>query len=1132
MKKKIIIAEKPSVAEEYAKVLGVSGDKKKGYLEGNDWIVTWTIGHLVTMSYPDKYNPAYKDWKAETLPFLPAEFKYEIIEDVKHQFFVIKELYNRSDIEAIYYAGDSGREGLYIQMLVRMMAGHNPLAEEKVVWIDSQTEDEILRGIAEAKSIKDYAALSSAGYMRAKEDYLVGINFSRLLTVYYAAMVNTGSDQKRHVPISIGRVMSCVLGMVVNREREIKVFKPTDFYRIESLIDISGNKLNLEWRLTDKSKMYNSPKIYSEFGFLSKDEAESFIKGLDKITVTNIENVIEKKNAPLLYNLAELQSDCTRLLHISPGETLKIVQSLYEKRLTTYPRTDARVLSTAVSKEINKNLEGLKSSSYSVFIDKITSNNWTIKGKYIDDSKITDHYAIIPTGKMGLDLTDKEKNVYDLIVKRFLAIFYPPAEFEKLKVEADVNNEYFTGNAKCLISRGFYDVLDLPDEEDNNDTARLTSDVIRLLSIGSVYDASYETKKGSTKAPKRYSSGSMILAMENAGKLIEDDELREQISSNGIGTSATRADVIDKLIKFKYIESDKKQILSPTNLGEMIYEVIDYSIPDFLSPEITAKWEKNLSDIASGVISDKAFEADLYGYIRETCDSIKEKYQEGIEEIKRRIRVFATKPIRTEVKEFENWNTKIKCPLCGDELETTAWGFKCKSYKGKDIGCQFMIGDVLGHRLLTNELAELLIKKRTGPYYDFISSKGKPFAAYMVWNDDTKKLSFDFTEMPWEKTEYKCPSCGKTILNQGAYYKCEDYIDKDNGCSFFIGKIAGKSISKTDIEKLCKTGETDLIKGFKSKADKKFDAFLFWDKDKKSISFRFPNENEVKTDLKCPLCGGEILEAPFGFKCKFNTKKDEGCDFFASTIGGHQIRIKELKTILEGKETDPVSLKTTDKKTYEGHLYWDKNEKRIRIRPVEHISEELDIKCPLCGEKILKTDFGYKCSQNRGENDGCEFFVGQIAGLFIDVNQFKKLLTSGKTDLISGFKPKDKTKKPFSAYLKWDNDANKIQFEFGENKREVSSFSCPCCYKKLYKGNYGYFCECGFKFNNVIAEKTIDEDQIRKVLVKGESDVIYGFYTAKRRSKFKASLIVDKEKKSVTFKFCDNKDKEIVANES
>lgn len=1135
MKKKIIIAEKPSVASEYAKVLGVTGNMKNGYMESDDWIVTWTIGHLVTLSMPESYSKELKIWKLETLPFLPVKFKYEVIKDVERQFSVVKRLYNRDDIGAIYYAGDSGREGLYIQMLVRMLAGHNASAEEKVVWIDSQTEDEILRGISQAKSVSEYKFLSDAGYMRAEEDFLVGINFTRLLSVLYAAMVNSGSGQKRQKPISVGRVMSCVLGMIVRREREIRSFSPTDFFRIAGQIDLNGSKIECEWRECEKSKYFQSPKLYSEFGFLKEADALELIFSLgNEIKISSVERTIEKKNAPLLFNLAELQGECTRVLHISPGETLKTAQSLYEKKLTTYPRTDARVLSSAVAGEIGKHLSGLKKSEYKEIVEQIENKHYSLKGKYIDDSKITDHYAIIPTGKTDSSLSGREKAVYDMIVRRFLAVFFPPAEYEKVKFEADAVGELFTGTAKYLTAPGFYSVSGLPDE---NESSKELVEAMNQLSNGKVYQTAFATKKGATQPPKRYTSGSMVLAMENAGNLIEDEDLREQIKSNGIGTSATRADTIEKLIRLQYIALDeKKQILTPTKFGEMIYEVIDYTLPDFLSPEITAAWEKRLSDVASGILSRQSFEAELYGYVRDLCDKIKALGAEGTEEVKKRIRSFATSGIRTEIIEFDNWNTKIRCPLCGDEVETTPWGFKCKSNINKTEGCSFVMGDLLGHRLLTKELAELLNKGKTGPFYDFVSKDGKPFAAYVLWDNDNKKITFEFTQMKWDETEYQCPQCGKKVLSLGNSYKCSGYIDRDHGCKFYIGKLAGKSLGKKEIEAICSMKETELVKGFKSKDGNKFDAFVSWDKSQGQIKFRFPIDDEIKTDMICPLCHGRILAAPNGFKCEHfvydSVKTGQGCSFYAGSIQGHQIKEKELKTILTGQETDLITFKNADKKQYDARLYWNAAEKRISLKFDENKPVPIDAKCPLCGSGMVMDKFGYHCSARMSKTEGCQFYIGSVAGVMPEEAQVKKLLNNGKTDLISGFKPKEKGKSAFSAYLSLDPESKKIKFEFPDkgSAREKSDFSCPICYKKMFKGSYGYFCDCGFRANKTVAGKEIDDDQFKKIFARGESDLIYGFYSPRKRSLFSAKLVVDHEKKSLSFKMEDNK--EVKSNES
>lgn len=1122
--KKIIIAEKPSVAQEYAKVLKVKGNTSAGYIENDDWIVTWTVGHLVTLSYPEKYDVALKEWRLETLPFIPDQFRYEVIEATSRQFNIVKKLYNRADISTIYYAGDAGREGLYIQMLVRMLAGHNPSAEERIVWIDSQTEEEILKGISEARSITDYKAMSDAGYMRAIADYLMGINFSRLLSVLYAVMLNTGSGQKKHMPISVGRVMTCVLGMIVNREREIRKFKVKDFFRIKAVINANGNEVKGEWRVSESSRYYNSPKLYSEFGFNVEKDALELIDILDnRLIIDSVEKWVEKKNAPLLFNLAELQSECTKVLHISPAEALSIAQSLYEKKVTTYPRTDARVISTAVAKEIKKHLEGLKYGAFSSFINDIESKHFNIGGKYVDDSKITDHYAIIPTGKTAKDLSSKEKMVYEMIVRRFLAVFYPAAEFEHIKFEGKSGNELFVGTNKVLLEPGFYKVLGLPEDvsvqEDNEN--------ISMLCKGSSYEASYATKKRATAPPKRYTSGSMVLAMENAGNLIEDDELREQIKANGIGTSATRAEIIEKLIRLKYIDLNAaKQILTPTNLGEMVYEVVDLSIPDLLSPEITAEWEKNLEEIAEGVISRKTFETEFYEFIRTKCDEIKANGMQNRDQVKQKIYALSTSRIMTEYKEFDAWNTKIKCPLCGGEVETTAWGFKCKANISKNEGCTFSVsGDIIGHRLLTNELAALLNKGKVGPFYDFISQKNKPFAAYLIWNNEIKKIEFEVTDMPWENTKYNCPVCGKKIQKQGNYYKCEDYVDREHGCSFWLGKVAGKTISEKALEQLLTVGQTDLINGFKNREGMKFDAFLFLDKDK-TIKFRFPDKADLQTEYRCPICNGKILATSYGFKCEnFKPKEkrieENGCSFYAGTIMNHAIKEKELKAILGGMETELISFKNNEKVSFDARLKWNPQEKRIEMVFDENKPIETGIKCPFCEKPLLKNKFGYCCSARVSKTEGCQFYIGSVAGIMLDEAQVKKLLEQGKTDLIEGFKPEGKGKKPFSAYLTWDRESKSLSLEFPgrEESRQLSSYSCPICAKRLYKGVMSFYCECGFRLNTTIASVPIPEEQIRKLLVYGRSDVINGFFSPKTRKLFSANLVVDKASKKIGFIF-------------
>ena len=406
MGKALYIAEKPSVAQEFAKALKINGQRKDGYLESQDSIVTWCVGHLVTMSYPEKYDIKYKRWSFDTLPFLPREFKYEVIPGVQKQFDIVKGLLNRPDVETIYVCTDSGREGEYIYRLVAQMAGVKDKKQRRV-WIDSQTEEEILRGIREAKDLSAYDNLANSAYLRAKEDYLMGINFSRVLTLRYGNSVSSYLKSK-YQAIAVGRVMTCVLGMVVRREREIRSFVKTPFYRVISGIALEGEKFDGEWRAVEGSRYFQSPYLYKENGFKEKKHAQELINFLSteqplKCCVEKIERKKENKNPPLLFNLAELQNVCSKLFKISPDETLKITQELYEKKLVTYPRTDARVLSTAVSKEIYKNISGLRNySAIGTFAEEVIqmgSYKTIAKTRYVNDKQITDHYAIIPTGQ-------------------------------------------------------------------------------------------------------------------------------------------------------------------------------------------------------------------------------------------------------------------------------------------------------------------------------------------------------------------------------------------------------------------------------------------------------------------------------------------------------------------------------------------------------------------------------------------------------------------------------------------------------------------------------------------------------------------------------------------------------------
>ena len=624
---KVIITEKPSVATEFAKVLKLNITKKNGFIEGNGWIITWCVGHLVTMSYPEKYDENLKKWSLKTLPFLPKEYKYEIIPSVQKQFEIIKEILQREDVTEIYNAGDSGREGEYIQRLVFMMAKPNPNAKFKRIWIDSQTEEEIKRGISEAKDMDYYNSLSDSAFLRAKEDYLIGINFSRLLSIIFGNRIAKDLNEE-HVSISVGRVMTCVLGMVVSREREIRNFKKIKYYKIVGNFGNIDSNFDAEWKVNEKSKFFESPALYNETGFKKKEKAEELIEALNGKSgkIIEVKKSKQKENAPLLFNLAEIQNECTKNFKIKPDTTLEIIQDLYEKKLVTYPRTDARVLSTAISKEIKNNLNGLfqkfKDEQIHSLIQKMIDEKYSTnleKTKYVNDSKITDHYAIIPTGQ-GFEnydgLPQLSKDIYALIVRRFIAIFYPPAEYNKVSVSIDVENELFTASGKVCVKQGFLEVLKKP-KEDNEEKENNIDILANLKKNDIIENLKYETKEAATTPPSRYNSGSMILAMENAGKLIEDEELREQIKGAGIGTSATRAEIIKKLERIKYIDiNSKTQIITPTQKGEKIYDIVFNSIPDMLNPELTASWEKGLEMVAQKAIEPSIFMEKLEKYIK------------------------------------------------------------------------------------------------------------------------------------------------------------------------------------------------------------------------------------------------------------------------------------------------------------------------------------------------------------------------------------------------------------------------------------------------------------------------------------------------------------------------------------
>lgn len=708
--KTLIITEKPSVAREYGKILGVpDGGTSKGYMESDEYVISWCVGHLVAMSYPEKYDEKYKNWRLDDLPFIPETYLYEVIPNVASQFKILKQFMNSKDISTIYYAGDSGREGEYIGRLVREMSGVRSGIVEKRVWIDSFTEDEIKRGMKEAKPLSEYDSLSDAAYERAKEDYLVGMNFSRGLSTKFGRAFNAAIRSEKYVPIAVGRVMTCVLGMIVRREMEIRNFRPTPFYKVTA--SSAGPQLTLEWHTSETSEYWNSPKLYSDKGFKEEADAKALASALPgTLTVTEKKNTKESKKAPLLFNLAELQDICTKLYKISPDETLAIAQSLYEKKLTTYPRTDARVLSTAVAKEIDRQLKGLRSLGGEIegFCDEaLASGSWKAveKSQYTDDKKITDHYCIIPTGETGAKsgLGELEAKVYDLIVRRFLSIFFPPAQYAKIAIEAAAEHgtyrSMFSASEKVLTDPGYLRVAkgitvrENDDEEESEDDRARRAKALEALTEGTQLSAGYSIAKGETKPPKRYTSGSMVLAMENAGKLIEDEELRAQIKGSGIGTSATRAEVIAKLVRVGYVSLNKKtQVLTPAAAGEYIYNTVLPILPELLSPEITAGWEKGLEAIRAKALTAAQYDAKTVEYVNR-----------GVEKIKS-----AAAPVMPAGAPSGGGTSAEakKCPKCGGETLLGKFGWYCKAKCGF-----YPKQKVFGRELTDKEVEKLLSGK-------------------------------------------------------------------------------------------------------------------------------------------------------------------------------------------------------------------------------------------------------------------------------------------------------------------------------------------------------------------------------------------------------------------------------------
>lgn len=1145
MGKKLIITEKPSVARDFARVLNVSG-KGNGLIENNEFVITWCVGHLVEMLYPEAYDIKYKKWSLEDLPFLPETYKYGVIENVKKQYETVNSLLHRNDIEVVYWAGDSGKEGQTIEENIRNYGGVREGMTELRVWIDSQTDEEIKRGILEAKPMSEYARLGSSGIMRTIEDYALGINFSRALSVKYGRLINDAAATKSYTAIAVGRVMTCVLGMVVIREREIRNFVETPFYRVIGIF--SEDKLPAEWKAVEQSALFESPLLYKENGFKTLEAAEAFIKDLadKKAKIGSVEKTNTRKKAPLLFNLAELQAECSKLFKISPDETLMIVQELYERKLTTYPRTDARVLTTAVAKEIGKNIRKL--SEYEPtrkFVEEILKNRSFLaidKSQYTDDSKVTDHYAIIPTGQLSElnSLSTLHQKVFDLIVRRFLSIFYPPAEYIAVKIVFDVEGEAFSATAKVLKEPGYMEISGLPRNTENSEGdnqeglqgQKLLEFAGKIKPGDEVFVDSFEIKEGKTSPPKRYTSGTMVLAMENAGNLIEDEDLRAQIKNTGIGTSATRAEIIKKLINIGYINLNKKtQVLSPERLGEMIYEVVNMTIPSLLNPKMSASWEKGLEGITNGSVDVTAYRKKLEDYIRNETLSMIQKDLKA--DIARQINQFTGKDSKglATIKRLG-----LPCPCCGGELTTTSFGYGCSNYQNLDINCKFNVGKIAERELSCDEFTTLITQGATSVLSGFVSKKKKKFSAALVLTKEQTgqvHIDFDFSKNEPQKVEgVVCPDCGGDIYITGFGYGCSNYHpETKEGCKFAVGKIANKEISEEQLKQLLTQGKTGTIRGFKSQKGTKFDACLFLSKEEDGshkIKFNFEDvEAKVIKNVQCPCCNSEVIKTSYGFSCiNYHKEREGACRFSIGSMGGRELTEAQVKELLtQGRTSTIYGFKSKNNKRFDARIALNKDE-NDKVTGCRFDFEDLedkkvkDCKCPICGKDIVVTKFGYKCHDySKEEKEGCKFIVGNIAGVHLNENQLRQLLSTKKTDVIKGFVARTGMK--FDAPLRLDED-NKIVFDFPPKpKPEETNVKCPRCSKLLKKGMWNYECDCGFKLQHTIAKVPLEESVIQELITNGTTKEKITGFVSKNGNPFDSYLKLEGDR--ILFDFGDNR---------
>lgn len=1142
MAKSLIITEKPSVAQEFARILGVSG-RNDGYIENGEYVITWCVGHLVEMVYPEEYDEKYKKWKLEDLPFLPKEYKYNVIPNVSKQYDIVHRMLHREDVERVYWAGDAGKEGQTIEENIRRFGGVREGMEELRVWIDSQTEEEILRGMREARPMAEYDNLANSGIMRTIEDYAMGINFSRAMSVRYGKLLNDAAATTSYTAIAVGRVMTCVLGMVVIREREIRGFTETPFYRVvgafglgasckegvlakeEGMKSVSETNAGqnvlaeAEWKAVNGSKYFESPLLYKENGFKKQESAELLIGELTGRTAIteSIEKGISKKKAPLLFNLAELQAECSKRYKISPDETLQIAQDLYERKLTTYPRTDARVLSAAVAKEISRNISRLKGyEPTQAFVEKIMKERLyanIANTQYTDDSKITDHYAIIPTGQLTElnSLNELQKKVFDLIVRRFLSIFYPPAEYQTVKLVAAIGKERLFASAKELKVLGFLEILgkNIQDEKENKEQDTAGHGLLALagyLKKGEELAVNgFSIREGKTSPPKRYTSGSMVLAMENAGQLIEDEELRAQIKGSGIGTSATRAEIIKKLIRIGYLNLNKKtQVLSPEKFGEMIFEVVSMTVPALLNPKMTASWEKGLDGITKGTVRMDDYRGKLEDFIHRETSAMIEKDLTG--QLAKQIGPFVGKEGKGLAARH---SISVSCPICGGDVETTPFGYGCSNYKKDGSGCRFSIGTIAGRELNEEEVKMLLTKGRTGVLNGFVSKSKKKFDASLILErDEEDKISvnFDFSQNEAEILPgVKCPMCGGAIQKKSFGYGCANYEQQDpESCRFAIGTLAEKDLTAAQVTQLLTEGRTETIRGFKSKAGKKFDACIALVTDeegRKNLKFDFEHVEAKKVkDVQCPLCKGDIVQTPFGFGCASYSRDDpDSCRFSIGKMAEKSLTEAQVKELLTNGRTGTIrGFKSKAGKKFDARVSLQKDETG-KVTGLKFDFEDLEVqkikgvKCPLCGGEIAKTPFGYGCADYSKDNpDSCRFSIGKIAGVTLKESQVKELLSNGKTEVVKGFIAKTGMK--FDAPLKLTAEGQ-VAFDFPERPEPVETMvKCPNCEKKLKKSQWYYECDCGYKLSHTVAQVALPEDVIQELLTSGKTKAkIVGF---------------------------------------